>query len=148
MMHLAAVAGGHASARTGDEKVGFCSYCGQLEGGNQRVCPHCGLGVILQTDSSALRYPGSPFVIVRSDGRISAVSEAAERLLGKQEALIGRPLMSLITGQGLARLVAMAGYGHGGPYELDVERIGGVRLHTTITTCGPPRAALLVFGRL
>jgi PAS domain-containing protein len=147
MMHLAAVAGGHVSARAGDERVEFCSYCGQFDGGNQRVCPNCGLGVMLETDGAVLDAPGSPFVVVRSDGRISAVSEAAERLLGKQDSLIGRPLLSLITGPGLARMIALAGYGHGGPYDLQVERLGGGRLRATIGTCGRPRAALVVFGR-
>jgi len=147
MTYLAAVAGSHASARTGDERVGFCSYCGQFDSVDRRVCPNCGLGVMLETDGSVLSVPGAPFVIVNSAGRISAVSEAAERLLGKQDELIGRPLLSLITGPGLARMIAMAGYGHGGPYELDVDRLGGGRLRATIGTCGRPRAALVVFGR-
>jgi hypothetical protein len=147
MMHLAAVAGGHARARTGDEKVEFCSYCGQFDGESRRVCSKCGLGVMLETDGAVLQVPGAPFVVVKSDGRISAVSETAEGLLGKQEALIGRPLLSLISGPGLARMVAMAGYGHGGPYELSVERLAGGRLHATIGTCGLPRAAVVVFGR-
>jgi hypothetical protein len=147
MMNLAAVAGSRIQAQTGEEKVEFCSYCGQFDSTNQRVCPNCGLGVMLETDGSVLRIPGSPFVIVNSDGRISAVSEAAERLMGKQETLIGRPLLSLITGPGLARMIAMAGYGHGGPYELTVERIGGGRFHATVGTCGRPRAAMVVFGR-
>jgi hypothetical protein len=147
MMNLAAVAGGHPQAQTGEESVEFCSYCGQFDTTDQRVCPNCGLGIMLETDGVVLGSPGAPFVVVKSDGRISAVSEAAERLMGKQETLIGRPLLSLITGPGLARMIAMAGYGHGGPYELTVERLGGGRFHATIGTCGQPRAALVVFGR-
>jgi PAS domain-containing protein len=147
MMHLAAVAGGHASAREQDEKVGFCSYCGQLDGGEQRVCPTCGLGVMLETDRTALKAPGAAFVIVRSDGRISAVSAAAERILGGQDSLIGRPLLALITGKGLARLVAMAGADRGGPFTLEVDRLGGGRFHATVATCTHPRAALIILER-
>jgi PAS domain-containing protein len=146
-MHLAAVAGSHASARDGDEKVGFCSYCGQLDGGTQRVCPSCGLGVLLETDSAALRAPGAAFVIVRAGGRISAVSAAAEGMIGNQESLIGRPLLALIVGPQLAQMVAIAGAGHGGPFSLDVERIGGGRLRATVATCAEPRAAIVVLER-
>jgi PAS domain-containing protein len=146
MLHLAAVAGSHASARDVEERVGFCSYCGRF-GGGQRVCPSCGLGVLLETDATALRNPGAAFVIARADGRISAVSQAAEKMLGKQDSLIGRPLLALINGQDLARFVATAGAGHGGPFRLEVTQIGGGTLRAVVATCTNPRAALVVLTR-
>jgi PAS domain-containing protein len=103
--------------------------------------------MLLETDSDVLRLPGSAFVIVRGDGRISAVSAAAEKLFGKQDDLIGRPLLALINGRDLARIVAMAGAGHGGPWRLEVDRLGGGRLRATVATCTAPRAALVVLTR-
>jgi PAS domain-containing protein len=147
VIQLAAVAGSHTSSQVGEEEVGFCSYCGRLDGNGHRVCPSCGLGVLLRTHPGALKIPGAAFVIVRTDGKISAVSQAAERMLARQEDLVGRPLLSLLTGVDLARSVAITAAGHGGPFTLDVERIGGGRLRAIVATCHDPSAALVVLER-
>jgi PAS domain-containing protein len=130
-----------------EEEVGFCSYCGRLGQGEQRVCSSCGLGVVLATDGRVLQTPGAAFVIVGTDGRISAVSAAAERMLGRQEELVGRPLLALVTGADLARVVAIAAAGHGGPFIVGVQRLGGGPLRATVATCGDPRAAVVLLER-
>lgn len=72
-----------------EDEIEFCSYCGRFDSETERVCSHCGLGVRLRTDKEALRTPDTPFLVVREDGRVSAASAAAERLLGRH--LVGRP---------------------------------------------------------
>jgi hypothetical protein len=86
-LHLVAVAGSHL-----DDEVEFCSYCGRIDSNTERVCSHCGLGVRLRTEKNVLT-PDAAFLIVPADGRVSAASEAAERVLGSD--VVGRPLAAL-----------------------------------------------------
>ena len=86
-MHLVAVAGSHL-----DDEVEFCSYCGRIDGAAERVCSHCGLGVRLRTERDVLT-PDAAFLIVPSDGRVSAASAAAERVFGFD--VVGKPLAAL-----------------------------------------------------
>jgi hypothetical protein len=86
-LHLVAVAGSHQ-----EDEVEFCSYCGRFDSETERVCSHCGLGVRLRTGKDVLP-PDAAFLIVPADGRVSAASAAAERLLGRH--LIGRPLAAI-----------------------------------------------------
>ncbi len=86
-MHLVAVAGSHQN-----DEVEFCSYCGRIGSEGERVCSHCGLGVRLRTGQNVLP-PDAAFLIVPADGRVSAVSEAAERVLGPN--VVGQPLAAL-----------------------------------------------------
>lgn len=78
-MHLSTAAGSH----TDGEEVEFCSYCGRLDADNERVCSECGLGVRLRTGKDVPVGPDAAFLIVREDGRVSAASVVAERLLGR-----------------------------------------------------------------
>ena len=87
-MHLVAVAGSHT-----EEGVDFCSYCGRFDPDTERVCSHCGLGVRLRTAKEVAIGPDAAFLIVRPDGRVSAASAAAERLLGRH--VVGRQLAAV-----------------------------------------------------
>jgi PAS domain-containing protein len=149
--HLAAVAGSHVQ----EEAVEFCSYCGSLESDRQRVCSQCGLGVRLTTADGALRSPGAAFLVVRSDGRVSAASAAAERMLPSHGDLVGKPVMALLTSRDdegeLARLISLAAAGDPGVSEVDAELVGTTRrrsgVRATVAACGLPRAALVVLDR-
>lgn len=152
MMELAAVAGRHRQEDGRGEEVSFCSYCGRLGAGARRVCASCGLGVLLHTAPGVLDTPGAAFLIVDVEGSVSAVSAAAERLLGRLEDVIGRPLPAVLTAEdGSAELevaVTRAATGVGSPQTVAVvqvesdQRVPG--LQATVATCAEPRAALLV----
>jgi hypothetical protein len=155
-MYLAAVAGGdrHGGHNEKDE-VAFCSFCGQL-GGDQRlrVCSKCNMGVLLRTDARALRSPATPFLIVRADGFVSAASATAERELGADTQLIGRPLGELFRSKvadALEHAVTRAAAGEGGVVTLPVLRLEGRRfrgdLEATIAPCGDPAAAIVTIER-
>ena len=153
MSHLAAVAGSHLQGS--DEAVGFCSYCGSLERDGQRVCSECGLGVRLQTSARVLRSAGAAFLVVRADGRVSAASAAAERMLATHGDLVGRPLMALVVSRAtegeLARSIALAAAGDTRVAELEVDLVGTIRrrasVRATVASCGLPPAALVVLER-
>ena len=124
--------------------------------GFDRVCGKCGMGVMLSAPRKALPGPGAAFVVVTREGRISAVSEAAEPLIGEEAGLVGMPIGSAVASADgddhLARQVARAaGVGR------EVARANltpvlqpagrPTRLTARIANCGPPRAALLVLER-
>ena len=143
------------------ELTRFCTHCGSLfdaAGASPerplrgRVCSSCGLGVVLTCSSDLLDQPGAAFLVVTSDLRISAASEAAEELLGKGEGLYGRPLLSVLTSPSgvaeLARRVVRAAMGDRGVERMAVEpaarRMPNVSLEARIGTCASPAAALVV----
>ena len=134
MLHLAAVAGSH------EDEVGFCSYCGRLDNEGQRVCSQCGLGVQLRTEASVLRSPGSSFLIVRGDGVIGSVSEAAERQLGN---IVGRHVGTVLISAELLPAVARAAAGRPAPTSFRVEG-----MTVTVAPCGLPPAALVLLERM
>ena len=132
--------------------VEFCSACGALSErpGGRRVCPACGLGVLLSCAADALPGEAASFLVVDRDLRVSAASARAERLLGGrgcglrvQDLVSGRP------GNGeLIRQLARAAGGLPGTATLAVSvsgRRGG--FEARVSPCGPPRAALLVLAR-
>ena len=147
------------------ERTRFCTRCGiiaaepEVHGvpfGFDRVCGRCGMGVMLTTPRQALPGPGAAFAVVTREGRISAVSEAAEPLIGEEAGLVGMPIGSaLASADGddhLARQVARAA---GAGREVARANLTPVlqpagrptRLTARIANCGPPRAALLVLER-
>ena len=147
------------------ERVRFCTRCGttsdEPEGqllpyGFDRVCERCGMGVLLSGPRNALRSADAAFLVVDRDGRITAVSDAAERLLGDEQVLLDTPLLSSITspaGDGkLARTISRAAGGGRDVSELQIvaaapaaRRLGP--LIARVASCGPPRAALVVLER-
>src|SRR3954453_324574 len=77
---------GRGAGRANDERIRFCTNCGKLfdpetpdtkHPHRERVCPVCGLGVLLSTGADMLERDGEAFLVVRSDLTISAASEAA-----------------------------------------------------------------------
>jgi PAS domain-containing protein len=121
--------------------------------GFDRVCTRCGMGVMLTAPRQALPGAGAAFVVVTREGRISAVSEAAEGLVGEEPGLLGMPIASALASvdgdERLARQVARAA---GAGREVAQATVTPVlqagdnptRLSARIASCGPPRAALLV----
>jgi len=156
MRHLAQVhpgsAYGHAA---GDALTHFCTHCASLfdePGARRRVCPRCGLGVVLTCSSATLDAAGAAFFVVTSDLRVSAGSKQAEDLFSVHDGTFGRPLLSLVTspaGVGeLARLVSAAAGGTMAPSTIPVEsasaKLDDVALEARIGGCGNPPAALVV----
>ena len=162
MRDLAQVARPSAHGRAEQvELTRFCTHCGSLfEAANVaperplrgRVCSKCGLGVVLSCAHDLLNQPGGAFLVVTSDLRVSAASEAAEKLLDSGQGLAGQPLLSILTSPRgvaeLARRVVRASMGERSIERLAVEpaakRLEGVTLEARIGTCATPPAALVV----
>jgi PAS domain-containing protein len=147
------------------DRIRFCTRCGTttdepdsalLSYGFDRVCDRCGMGVMLTGPQKALPSPGAAFVVVTREGRITAVSEAAERLLGEEPGLLDTPVTSSVTSpDGDDQFVRTISRAAGGGREVTEVRIVAAApaarrlgpLHARIASCGPPRAALLVLER-
>jgi hypothetical protein len=115
--------------------------------------------MLLSCRSDAL--PGEAFVICTHELTVTAVSEAAELIFGVEEGLLGAHLLDLamcpLGDDQLARHTALAAQRAREPVELPMrlrsergEALG--TLAARVTTCGPPRAALVTveptgFGR-
>jgi hypothetical protein len=142
------------------EAVRFCSRCGTTSHEPaRRVCDRCEAGVLLTCRREAL--PGDSFLICSYELEITAVSEAGESILGEQDKLLGTHLLALATcplgDEQLARHAALAAQRAREPVVLPMrlrsdegDALG--MLAARVTTCGPPRAALLAvqpsgFGR-
>jgi len=138
----------------------FCSRCGaESAEAARRVCELCEAGILLTCRSDAL--PGEAFLICTYELSITAVSEAGEDIFGTEEGLLGTHLLELATcplgDDQLARHTALAAQSARAPVELPMrlrsdrgEALG--TLAARVTTCGPPRAALVTaqptgFGR-
>ena len=156
MRHLARVHPSSAQGRAeGEELTRFCTHCASLfdePAARRRVCPRCGLGVVLTCSSATLEAPGAAFFVVTADLRVSAGSRQAEDLFAVHDGVFGRPLLSLVTspvGVGeLARLVVVAAGGTMAPTTIPVQsaaaKLDHVALEARIGGCGNPRAALVV----
>ena len=119
------------------------------------------MGMMLSCHRDALPGTAGAFLIATFDLRVSAVSEAAEHFFGEEEALIGTPVLDLLTSplgdDLLAQRLAEAAERPGDPVILPVRVLGegAPRVGTMaarVGTCGPPRAALICvepseFGR-
>lgn len=152
-------------------KKRFCGRCGEpamdppagsepplLE---QRVCGICGMGILLRCNPDALPGAGSAFLIANHALEIAAVSEAAEPIFAPEEKLMGTSLMDLIAStvgdRRFAKTVSRAALRVHDAVTVPV-RLTGAKAEEVgtmacrISTCGPPRAALLAveathFGR-
>jgi hypothetical protein len=148
------------------ERTRFCTRCAttadepEVHGapfGFDRVCSRCGMGIMLTAPRKALPGTGAAFVIVTREGRISAVSEAAEPLIGEERGLVGMPIGSALASvddedDQLARKVARATGAGREVAEATVTPVlqagaDPARLSARIASCGPPRAALMVLER-
>jgi hypothetical protein len=117
------------------ERTRFCTRCAGTEAedaqgapfGFDRVCGRCGMGVMLSAPRNALSGSGAAIIVVTREGRISAVSEPAEHLV--RAASGGREIAEAVL--------------------TPVPQAGSrtIRLSARITSCGSPRAALVVLER-
>jgi hypothetical protein len=152
-------------------KKRFCSRCGEpamdppvgdaapaLE---QRVCGICGMGILLRCNPDALPGAGAAFLIANHALEIAAVSEAAEAIFAAEEKLTGTSVMDLLSStigdRKLAKTVSRAALRvHDAvtvPARLTSDKADEIgTMACRISTCGPPRAALIAvepthFGR-
>ena len=106
------------------ERMRFCTRCAtttaepdaqRVPFGFDRVCTRCGMGVMLTAPRKALPGAGAAIVVVTREGRISAVSETAEPMVGEEAGLLGMPIGSALASEEgddlLARQVARAAGG-------------------------------------
>ena len=114
------------------------------------------MGVMLSAPRKALAAGATALVIVTREGRISAVSEQAEHLIGEEAGLLGMPITSAVaSAENDTDFVRMLARAAGGGREISTASVlpaspgGGrpARMSAHIASCGPPRAALLVLER-
>ena len=138
--------------------VAFCSHCGTQPDSEvgSRVCSCCGLGLILQASRDVAPEPGDAFIVLDGSLSVCAVSQSAESLLATRETdAVNRHVTELLVpadaeaqdGQNLAVAVTWAARGDEGARSVNLRPANtfGVRLKARIASCGPPRAALIVF---
>ena len=147
----------------------FCSHCGERYGeAESRVCPSCGLGLLLHAEAEAAPRAGDAFMIVDSSLCVQALSASAEQQLGVLEThAINRHVTELLipaevepplatslqpeppAAASLAVAIARAANGSGDaqPVTVRPSHTFGVRLRARIAACGPPRAALVLLDQ-
>jgi hypothetical protein len=146
-------------APDGGPSISFCSHCAERPragGSTSRVCSRCGLGLMLQSGADVAPDPGDPFVVLNDSLSVCAVSGAAEELLATVETdAVNRHITELLVpaeaeAQGpsnLAVAVTWAARGDAQTRRVVVRPSNtfGIRLTARIASCGPPKAALVVF---
>jgi hypothetical protein len=119
------------------------------------------MGMVLSCPRDALPGEAAAFLILTYELEVSAVSEAGEKIFGREQSLIGAQLLDLLMSPlGDDQLVRHAGAAAQRPTDAVVipVRLTSRRarqlgtMAARIATCGPPRAALLTvepsdFGR-
>jgi hypothetical protein len=139
-------------------QVSFCSHCGSPPGpdARSRVCATCEMGLLLTAAEDVAPSPGSPFIVIDGSMSVCAVSSAAEQLLATSETdAVNRLVTELIVPadaeaaapENLAVAVTWAARGDQRVQQVTVRPANtfGVRIRARIASCGPRRAALLVF---
>ncbi len=139
----------------------FCGHCGRQPGApymdqDSRVCPSCGMGLLLCAAAGAAPAPADPFLVVDTSLAVCALSLQGERLLGTSETeTVNRHILELLVGaeaeggdETLATALVWAARGETGTQNLVVrpKNAFGVRYWARIGQCGPVPAALLVLG--
>lgn len=129
----------------------FCSRCGApAEDARRRVCDRCEEGVLLGCREDA--FPSEAFLICSYDLDVTAVSAGGEAVFGAQDGLVGAHLLDVVTcplgDEQVARHAELAAQSAREPVELPLRVRSGEgqklgMLAGRVTTCGPPRAALL-----
>jgi hypothetical protein len=119
------------------------------------------MGMVLSCPREALPGEAAAFLILTYELAVSAVSEAGEKIFGREQSLIGAQLLDLLMSplgdDQLVRHASTAARGPSEPVVIPV-RLTSRRAREVgtmagrIATCGPPRAALLTvepsdFGR-
>ncbi len=144
--------------------VTFCSHCGARPGWSHldqvpsRVCGQCGLGLLLEASEDKAPDHGAAFMVLDGSLSVCAVSQAAELLLATRETeAVNRHVTEFIVpadaeAQGPANLavaVTWAARGDETARTVVVRPTStfGIRISARIASCGPPRAALVVFDR-
>lgn len=140
----------------------FCGHCAAPSPGGAappptaRVCASCGLGLLLEAREDSVPNAGDAFLVVDSHLLVQAMSRQAQRLLGlSEEKAIDKPVAELLVpadaeAQGRTAFGSVvaeaAGGADGDPRRAFVRpwNTFGVRMRARISTCGPPRAALVV----
>ncbi len=127
----------------------------------ERICRRCEMGLMLSCSRDALPGAAASFLIVTFELLVSAVSQEGEKLFGREQGVVGRPVLELLTSpmgdDQLARHVGMASQRSSEPYVMPVRLLSAKArkvgtMAARIATCGPPRAALVTvepseFGR-
>ena len=111
------------------------------------------MGIVLSSTRGAQVSTGTPFVIVTDDLRVTAISDAAERILAPEAEVVGSSLLSFLSSpvgeERFALTVSKAAAGMRDVVRLPVElgmpeRKSAQTLEARVAPCGPPRAALVV----
>jgi hypothetical protein len=148
--------------------IRFCSRCGRPADEpagrpelRRRICERCGMGMMLSCAREVLPGDAAAFVICTYDLTVTAVSQAGERIFGKEKKVVGGSLLELVTSpmgdDQLARHAGLAAQRECEPIVMPL-RLASAKapkmgtLAARIATCGPPRAALVTvepseFGR-
>jgi hypothetical protein len=140
----------------------FCGHCGRaprddVPSALSRVCPRCGLGLILRAPAEVVPTASDPFLVVDTSLAVCALSRHAELLLGVSETdAVNRHVTQFLvpaepeapTPHNLVALLAWAARGHAEPRSVVVRPTGtfGVRYWARVGSCGPPPAALVVLA--
>jgi hypothetical protein len=139
--------------------ISFCSHCGDRPSAMpaaSRVCEACGLGLLLQSNRDVAPAVGDPFLVLDASLSVCAVSGAAEHLLATSETdAVNRHVTELLVpadteAQGAANLAAAVTWAARGDEKMRKVVVRpantfGIRVTARIASCGPPRAALIVF---
>lgn len=144
------------------EWLWFCGHCASPSPGgaapppSARVCPSCGLGLLLEARADVVPSARDAFLVVDRLLLVQAMSREAQVLLGvTEEEAINRPVAELLVpadaeAQGRAGFAAAIAEAADGqepePTRAFVRpwNTYGVRMRARVATCGPPRAALIV----
>ncbi len=118
------------------------------------------MGVLLTCTREALPGALAAFLIATAELKVNAVSVGAEEIFGPEQTVIGRDLLELVSSPlgdaQLRKSVTGAAVRSRDPVVMPVKGIGDAgrvgMLAARISTCGPPRAALVTvepsgFGR-
>lgn len=141
----------------------FCGYCGKRpadDPGESRVCPSCGLGLLLTAEASFAPATDEAFAVIDPALTVRALSAAAERLFDVEETrIVGQPVDALVVAADAApgararlagELARIARRVADEPVTAVVMPAAafGVRYRARIGPCEPGPAALLVVSAL
>jgi hypothetical protein len=111
------------------------------------------MGMMLSCSREAMPGDAASFLICTHDLVVSAVSQAGERVFGKEAKLLGSHLLDHVTSplgdDQLARHASQAAQRDVDPVVMPVRLVSSAKagrfgtLAARIATCGPPRGALL-----